>query len=149
MFCIFLTTIKVDNSINNILEEAKNIAIIGCSKKEFRTSHQIAKYLQDAGYNIIPVHPDYDKVLNEKAYPTLLDIPEETKIDIVDIFRNKKFTEAMVDQAIERKEKTGQKPVIWTQMDVSSSGAKKKAEEAGFGYVKNKCLMVEHKRIEQ
>lgn len=131
----------------NILTHAKNIAVIGCSKKEFRTSHQIADYLQNEGYTIIPVHPDYDKVLGQKAYETLLDIPEEVSLDVVDIFRNKKFTAAMVDQIIEWKEQTKQEPVVWTQMDVSSPEAQQKAENAGLPYIKNKCMMVEHKRL--
>lgn len=132
--------------IDQILEEAETVAVIGCSQKEFRASHQIAEYLMDNGYTVIPVHPDYDKVLGEKAYPTLNDIPEEININVADIFRNKEFTAEMVDQVIERKEVTGQKPVVWTQMDVSSPEAEKKAKEAGLAYVKNKCMMVEHKR---
>ncbi len=133
--------------LNQILKSAQTIAVIGCSKKEFRTSHQIAAYLQNVGYTIIPVHPDYDEVLGEKAYKTLLDIPENTTIDIVNIFRNKKFTAEMVNQAIEWKQQTGQTPVVWTQMDVSSPEAEQKAANAGLEYVKNKCMMVEHKRM--
>ncbi len=133
--------------IDQILENAKNIAVIGCSKKEFRTSHQIAAYLQESGYKIIPVHPDYEEILGEKVYTTLMVIPEEIEIDVVDIFRNKAYTAEMVDQVIERKEMTGQSPVVWTQLDVSSPEAREKAEGAELGYVENKCMMVEHKRI--
>ncbi len=134
-------------SKENILKNAQNIAVIGCSKKEFRTSHQIAAYLQENGYKIIPIHPDYDEILGEKVYATLMDVPEEIDIDAVDIFRNKAHTAEMIDQIIERKAKTGQEPVVWTQLDVSSPEAREKAEDAGLSYVENKCMMVEHKRM--
>lgn len=130
-----------------LLTETQTIAVIGCSKKEFRTSHQIAKYLQQQGFTIIPIHPNYQEVLGNKVYPTLSEVPEETIIDVVDIFRNKKFTAEMVDQIIEWKEQTGQEPIVWTQMNVSSPEAQQKAEDAGLLYVKNKCMMVEHKRM--
>lgn len=137
----------MEPSKKSILSQAQTIAVIGCSQKEFRTSRQIASYLQDAGYIIIPIHPDYNEVLGQKVYQTLLEIPADTKLDIVGIFRNKKFTSAMIDQIIEWKEQTAQKPVVWTQMDVSSPEAQQKAENAGLTYIKNKCMMVEHKRL--
>ncbi len=133
-------------STEKILKKAQNIAVMGCSAKAFRTSHQIAEYLQQNGYTIIPVNPNYDEILGEKVYPRLQDVPEEVIIDIVDIFRNKDYTAEMVDQVIERKEKTGQKAVVWTQLDVSTDEAKQRAGNAGLPYVENKCMMVEHKR---
>jgi len=137
----------MEPSIQEVLENARVIAIIGCSKKSHRTSNSIAHYLQDQGYTIIPVHPDYDTVCGEETYPTVYDIPEEIQIDIVDIFRNSKYTAEMVDTVIRRKELTGQNPVVWTQLGVSSDEAKKKAEEAGLRYVENKCIMVEHRNL--
>ena len=133
-------------SIKEILEDAETIAIIGCSKQEHRTSHQIASYLQESGYRIIPIHPEYDEILGEKVYPTMLEIPEDFTVDVADIFRNSKYTAEMVDQIIEYFQSTGQEPVVWTQLDVSSDEAEQKAEEAGLTYVKNKCMMVEHEK---
>jgi predicted CoA-binding protein len=75
-------------------------------------------------------------------------LPDGLKVDIVDIFRNKRFTDEMVREIAAWSEKTGQKPLIWTQLDVSTSGAKQLAIAAGLPYVENKCLMVEHKRLE-
>lgn len=136
----------MDASISDILNQAEVIAIIGCSLKSHRTSNNIAHYLQKQGYTVIPVHPDYDTVCGEKAYKTVYDIPEEIEIDIVDIFRNSKYTAEMVDTIIKRVEMTGRKPVVWTQLDVSSEEARKKAEEAGLRYIENRCIMVEHRK---
>ncbi len=74
----------MDASIERILREAKNIAVVGLSPKPDRPSFGVASYLQQQGYRIIPVNPTVDQVLGEKSYPDLKSVPE--KIDVVDIF---------------------------------------------------------------
>lgn len=133
------------SSISNLLEIAETIAVIGCSTNEYRTSHHIARYLQEQGFTIIPIHPDYDEVLGEKAYDSILDLQDDIKVDIVDIFRDSDYTAEMVDEVIQWSRRTGQKPVVWTQLGVSSNEAKQMAEKAGLRYVEEKCLMVEHR----
>lgn len=128
-----------------ILESAKTIAVVGCSAREVRTSHKIARYLQDAGYRMIPVNPNYEEVHGEQCYPNVQSVPEA--IDIVDIFRAPQYTAEMVRDVLERIEETGERPVIWTQIGVSSPEAEKLAQEADLPYVKNRCLMVEHGRL--
>lgn len=133
-------------SISSILSSAKTIAVVGCSPRASRTSHRIARYLQQQGFQIIPVNPYHDELLGEPCYPDLQSIPAETVIDIVDIFRRPEFTPDVVDDAIKRSEVTGRKPVIWTQIGVHNDQARATAENAGFTYVTNRCLMVEHDR---
>lgn len=137
----------METNIAGRIREAKVIAVIGCSKSKYRTSYHIASYLQQAGYTIIPIHPDYEEVLGEKTYASIVDIPGDIKVDIVDIFRNSKYTADMIDEILEWMEATGQKPLVWTQLGVSSQEAKQKAEDAGLMYVEEQCLMVEHKRL--
>jgi uncharacterized protein len=136
-----------DQIIKSILENSGTIAVIGCSDKKYRTSYHIADYLQRAGYRIIPVNPNIREALNEKSYDSMNDLPAGQKIDIVNIFRNKKYTADMLRQIIEWSDKTGQKPLIWTQLDVSTNESMKLAEAAGLKYVENRCLMVEHQRL--
>lgn len=137
----------MSESIKTLLKSAKTVAVIGCSEDEYRTSHQIAKYLQDSGYRMIPINPNYNRILGEEVYDTLQDVPENVEIDIADIFRNKEFTAEMVDQAVERVETTGHRTAVWTQLDVSSPEAKQKAEEAGLEYIENECMMVQHRQL--
>ena len=73
-----------DNKIRYILQNSQTIAIVGLSPNPERDSHEVARYLQEAGYKIIPVNPKADEILGEKAYPDLASIPEEIDIDIVD-----------------------------------------------------------------
>lgn len=132
--------------INEVLNESKTIAIVGCSASEHRTSNYIAKFLQERGYTIIPVNPAENEILGEKCYDALNDIPTETTIDIVDVFRANEHTAGVVEEVLEWNKKTGQKAVVWTQLDVSSDEAEQIAEESQIPYVKNKCIMVELER---
>ncbi|MFP4228160.1 MAG: CoA-binding protein, partial [Salinivenus sp.] len=112
-----------------------------------RTSHKIARYLQHRGYRIVPVNPNYDEVLGEPCYPDLPSVPSDVEIDVVDIFRAPQHTADMVRSAIERMKQTGQRPVIWTQLGVSSSEAEELAAEADLPYVRNRCLKVAYDRL--
>ncbi len=97
---------------------------------------------------MIPINPNETEVLGEACYDTIFDVPDDITIDMVDIFRNKKYTAEMVKQIVEWSKESGQKPVIWTQLNVSTPEAKQLADDAGLEYVENRCLMVEHRRIE-
>ena len=133
--------------LRTTLETADTIAVVGCSATPTRTSHKIARYMQERGYRIVPVNPNYDEVLGEPCYPDLPNIPADIAIDIVDIFRRPEHTADMVRSAIKRTEQTGERPVIWTQLGVSSPEAKERAEEAGLPYVRNRCIKIEYDRL--
>ncbi|MEF8817731.1 MAG: CoA-binding protein [Salinibacter sp.] len=130
-----------------ILDTADTIAVVGCSTTPTRTSHKIARYLQARGYRVVPVNPNYDAVLGEPCYPDLPSIPAGVELDVVDIFRRPEHTADMVRSAIARTEQTGEQPVIWTQLGVSSPEAKELAEEAGLPYVRNRCIKIEYDRL--
>lgn len=132
------------NNISERLNKANTIAIIGCSANKYRTSYHIASYLKENGYRIIPINPNYKEILGQKCYSKMEDISNDLTIDIVDIFRDSKYTADMVSDIVEWSEKSGQKPLIWTQLTVSSPEAKSMAEEAGHDYVENQCIMVQH-----
>jgi len=130
-----------------LLENADTIAVVGCSATPTRTSHKIAKHMQDRGYRIVPVNPNYDEVLDETCYPDLPSIPSDVDIDIVDIFRRPEHTADMVRTAVERAEQIGNRPVVWTQRGVSSSEAEELAAETGLPYVRNRCIKVVYDRV--
>ena len=103
--------------------------------------------MQNRGYRIVPVNPNHDDVLGEPCCPDLPSVPADVTIDIVDIFRAPKHTADMVRTAIERMEQTDERPVIWTQLGVSTSAAEKLAADAGLPYVRNRCIKVEYDRL--
>ena len=94
--------------------------------------------MQAQGYRIIPVNPQLDECLGEKAYRTLLEVPQ--KIDIVNIFRRPEVVEEIVDQAIQLKI-----PAIWMQEEVIHEKAAEKARQAGIFVVMDLCILKEHR----
>jgi predicted CoA-binding protein len=124
--------------IAEILRRAKTIAVVGLSDNPLRPSHGVAAYLQSQGYRIIPVNPQIESALGEKAYASLLDVPE--RIDIVDIFRRPEFVEDVVDQAIQLKV-----PAVWMQEEVIHERAAQKARQAGIFVVMDRCILLEHR----
>jgi hypothetical protein len=123
--------------IADLLKSAKTIAVVGLSDNPLRPSHGVSAYMQSRGYRIIPVNPKIESCLGEKAYASLLDIPE--KIDIVNIFRRPEYVQEIVDQAIQRKV-----PAIWMQEDVIHEKAAEKARKAGIFVVMDRCILKEH-----
>jgi len=121
-----------------LLKRSKTIAVIGLSGNPQRASHGVSAYMQTHGYRIIPVNPHIEESLGERAYASLLDVPE--KIDIVNIFRRPEFVEAVVDQAIQLKV-----PAIWMQEDVIHERAAEKARKAGIFVVMDRCILKEHR----
>ncbi len=124
--------------ISQLLKRAKNIAVVGLSCNPLRPSHGVSAYLQSHGYRIIPVNPQIEECLGEKAYASLLDVPE--KIDIVDIFRRSEFVGEVVDQAIQLRV-----PAIWMQEDVIDEKAAAKARKAGIFVTMDHCILKEHR----
>jgi len=133
--------------LKSVLDAAETIAVVGCSATPTRTSHKIARYMQQRGYRIVPVNPSYDTVLGERCYPDLPSVPADVAIDIVNIFRAPQHTADMVRTTLARIDETGERPVIWTQLGVSSPEAEELAAEAGLPYVRNRCIKVAYDRL--
>ena len=127
-------------TLRRILKENRTIAVVGLSAKWHRPSFFAAKYLQDHGYRIIPVNPNYDEVLGEKSYPDLRSVPEP--VDVVDLFQRAERVAPYVDDAIA----VGAR-VVWMQIGVINEQAAARAREAGLDVVMNRCMKIEHARL--
>jgi uncharacterized protein len=124
-------------TIKEMLETYHTIAVVGLSSRPHRASHGVSRYMQRAGYRIIPVNPTETEVLGEKAYPSLDDVPEP--FEIVDIFRRSEFVPDIVEAAIRRKAR-----VIWMQQGVVHEAAAERARAAGLEVVMDLCILQEH-----
>jgi len=124
--------------IADLLRSSRTIAVVGLSDNPMRPSHGVSAYMQSQGYRIIPVNPQADEVLGEKAYSSLLDVPGP--IDIVDIFRRSEFVPEIVDQAIQLKARA-----IWMQEGVVHEAAAEKARKAGLLVIMDRCILKEHR----
>ena len=127
--------------IKNIFTATKTIAIIGLSPKADKDSNKVARYLQKAGYKIIPVYPKGDEILGEKVYRNLDEIDE--RIDMVDIFRKPEFIANVVDSVLARDDIK----CVWTQLGLVNNEAAKKAIAAGITVVQDRCTKIEHQSI--
>lgn len=123
--------------ITDLLQRARTIAVVGLSNNPMRPSHGVSAYMQSHGYRILPVNPEIEEALGEKAYRSLRDIHE--KIDIVNVFRRPEFVEPIVNEAIALKV-----PAIWMQEEVIHEKAAEKARKAGIFVVMDRCILKEH-----
>ncbi len=130
------------DALRAILRAARTVAIVGLSPKPERPSHQIALYLREAGYRIVPVNPGHDTILDERSYPTLAAAATEHAIDIVDVFRRSEFAGGVVDAAIAIRPR-----LIWLQRGVVDEAAEQRAAAAGIPFVMDRCLMVDHRLL--
>jgi predicted CoA-binding protein len=141
MECEFPTVNSNMDEIKEIFESVKTIAVLGLSPNETKASHRVAKYLQEAGYKIVPVYPKEETILGEKVYRSLAEIP--FAVDMVDIFRKPAAFDAIADACIAR----GDVKVFWGQVGLVNNAAAQKARAAGMKVVQNQCAMVDHRNL--
>jgi len=134
---------KANKNVCKILKDSKIIVVVGLSPKEHRASNQVAKYMQENGYKIIPVYPREDKILGERVYRSLDEI--DFKVDIVDIFRRSEDTPDIVQKAI----KLAGVKCIFLQEGIKNEKSKEIAKNANIFYVEDSCIMVEHIRCKK
>lgn len=127
---------------DKILASAKTIAVVGLSPDPRRPSHGVARYLQRVGYRIIPVNPNIDEVLGERAYPSLRQIQQP--VDVVDVFRRSEFVGPIVDDAIAIKASA-----VWLQDGVVDEDAAARARASGLDVIMDDCMMRRHAQRRQ
>jgi predicted CoA-binding protein len=133
-----------DAELRSILGEARTIAVVGLSSKPDRPSNEVATFLQERGYRIVPVNPNETEVLGERAYASLLDIPEDIEIDVVDVFRRASETPPVAADAVARGAK-----VLWLQDGIVNEEARRIAEDAGLDVIMGVCIMRTSRRLER
>jgi predicted CoA-binding protein len=126
-----------DTALIQALKDSRTIAVVGLSNRPERPSHEVASYLQEAGYRIITVNPNIAETLGEPAYPNLRSVPDS--VDIVNVFRRPEHLPGIVEDAIA----IGAK-IIWMQLGVAHEGAAARARAAGLHVVMNTCLATTH-----
>jgi len=129
-----------DEKEKEVLTQSKTIAIVGLSPKEGKPSNTVARYLIAAGYTVIPVNPQYDKILERKCYKTLTDIPRH--VDIVDIFMRSEKVLQIAEEAVRIKP-----GCIWLQLGIINEDAKRLAENHNIPFFMNVCIKLEHARL--
>ncbi|WP_224336342.1 CoA-binding protein [Haloprofundus halobius] len=133
-----------DDGLRTLLEH-DTIAVVGCSSTPGKDAHEIPAYLQERGYDVIPVNPYADEILGRRAYDSVGDVEEV--IDLVDVFRPSEEVAGIVDEVVARKKERGDVEAIWLQLGISDDEAAARAEAAGLEIVQDRCMKVEHGRL--
>ena len=119
-----------------ILREFRTIAVVGLSRDPAKAAHAIPARMQHAGFRTIPVNPNLERVLGEKAYQSLKAIPEP--VEVVLVFRPSPEAAAIAKDAVAIGAKA-----LWLQQGIASEEARRIAESAGLLYVEDRCMGVE------
>lgn len=124
-----------------IVREARTVAVVGASNDPEKASNEVAGYLKEQGYRIIPVNPKEEEVLGERAYATVSDIPEE--VDVVDVFMRPEKTPEVARDAVEAGAK-----VLWLQLGIKSEESRRIAEEGSLVFVEDRCMRQTHEGMQ-
>ena len=127
-------------SPEQILRDARTIALVGASPNPARPSHGVMRYLMRQGYRVIPVRPHLTEVLGVPCVASLSEVDEQ--IDLVDVFRNEGAAPGHAREAVEAGAKA-----FWLQLDLRSPDARAICEDAGLDYVEDECTAIVHRRI--
>ena len=116
-----------------IVKEARTVAVVGLSDDPEKASNEVGSYLKDQGYRVIPVNPNEEEVLGERAYDTVDQIPE--KLDVVNVFLRSEKTPQIAEDAVRARAK-----VLWLQQGITNPEARRIAQEGGLGYIEDECI---------
>ncbi len=131
-----------DEAIREILASARTIAVVGIKDDPAEDAHRVPRYMQDHGYRIVPVNPKVERVLGERAAPSLAGI--DPPVDLVNLFRAPDHIPAHVDEIL------AMSPLprtVWMQLGIVHGGAAARLRAAGIAVVQDRCIMVDHRRL--
>jgi predicted CoA-binding protein len=131
-----------ERELRTLLGRAKAVAVVGLSSRPGRPSYEVASYLQGHGYRIVPVNPRETTVLGETAYPSLLDLPGDLSIDVVDVFRRAEHTPEVARDAVAISAK-----VLWLQEGIISDEAAAIATAGGLDVIMGVCIKHVRERL--
>ena len=132
-----------DVEIKELLRNTQTIAVVGIKIEAHQPAFYVPKYMQDAGFKIVPVpvyYPEATKILGEKVYRKLTDIP--VGIDLVNLFRRSSDVPQHLNDILAKKPKA-----VWMQSGIYNDEVAATLAKAGIKVVQNLCLMVEHRAL--
>ncbi|MCI0436729.1 MAG: CoA-binding protein [Gemmatimonadetes bacterium] len=134
-----------DDEIVEVLGRVQRIAILGIKpgSRAHKPAHFVPRYLQDVGYDIIPVpvyYPDVTEILGRTVYRTVSAIPGV--IDLVVVFRKSGDIPPHLDDLIAKRPGT-----VWFQLGIRNDPAAQRLIGAGIDVVQDRCAMIEHEKL--
>lgn len=133
---------STDAELADILIKANRIAVVGIKDVETEDAFRVPRYLQEAGYEIVPVNPKLDRVLGEPAVARIADLVEP--VDLIDLFRAPEHIPAHVDEILALRSKPA---AVWMQLGIQHGESAVRLRAAGITVIQDLCIMVEHRRL--
>lgn len=124
----------------DVLRHARRIAVVGASATPGKEAHEVPRFMQERGYEILPVNPNAPEVFGVPAYRSLAEVPGE--IDLVDVFRPSAEAPEIARQAVARGARA-----LWLQTGIESDEARAIAKAAGMRFIEDRCVKVEYWRM--
>jgi len=133
-----------DQDIVALAGTARRVAVLGIRSENFsgRPAFYVAKYLSDAGVEVVPVpvyEPEVTRILNAEVYRKVADVTGE--IDILDVFRRAHDIPPHLPDILEKGP-----AAVWFQLGIRNDASAETLARAGIKVVQNRCLMVDHRR---
>ena len=137
--------LETDEELGALLERSRRVAVLGIKTEAqaAQPAFSVPRYLQQAGYEVVPVpvyYPDATHILGAPVYRRLVDIPG--KVDLVDVFRRPEDIDAHVEDII-----ASGATAAWFQLGIRNDAAAARLREAGLDVVQDRCILVEHRRL--
>lgn len=132
--------VESDEELREILG-LRNVAVVGCSSTPGKAAHDVPRYLDEHGYDVIPVNPYADEIFDRPSADSLEEV--DADLDMVCVFRPSEEVSGIVDEALERDDVR----VVWTQLGIVDEDAAERAEAEGRTVVQDRCMKVEHSRL--
>ncbi len=129
-----------EQALRDVLTRSPVIAIVGRSDDHYYSSYEVGEYLKEHGFKVYSVNPTIEEIDGEPVYASLKDIPEH--VNIVDVFRNSRYLQEVVDEAIAIGADT-----VWAQQTVIDDVARAKAIQAGLNFAQDLCIRTEHENL--
>lgn len=141
-----MTQTITDDILHDLLRRTRVFACVGVSPNPLRPSHFVARYLSMRGYKVIPINPGHagKTLFGAEVVGSLADLPSETPIDVLDIFRRSEHVPPIVEEALDRFPSL---KAIWMQVGVENEEAAEMARARGLTVIQNRCPKIEHQRL--
>ena len=133
---------ETEEHLRALLSSTKTIAVVGIKDGASDDAFRVPHYLKRAGYEIVPINPKLETVLDETCHASLADV--EQRVDLVNLFRASEHVPAHVDEilALDPRPK-----VVWMQLGIHHGEAAQRLREGGIEVIQDRCIMVDHRRL--
>ncbi len=135
-----------DDALRRVLTRTKVVAVVGISANPVRASYFVARYLGLRQYRVIGINPGLagQTLFGETVYASLSDIPADSPVDMIDIFRRSEHVLPIVTEALQVLPAL---KTVWMQIGVENAEARALATAQGVTVIENRCPKIEYQRL--